>query len=77
MINKIKELLEHLRFEKRKKVSLDKCGNYCLCPRCGDILNDQAHCVDTDLVRYVCGCGCQSTFNFDIGPCPILVKENK
>lgn len=75
MLEWIRSWIEKRRLERRKIRSLRTCGNYCLCPRCGDVLNDQAECTDTDLVRYVCGCGHRSAFNFDVCPFPLLIEE--
>jgi len=66
------------RLEKsREEKILEQCGCVCKCPGCGDPLNDQADCTDTDLVRYTCNkCGDTCAFNFDIAPVPILVERN-
>jgi hypothetical protein len=60
----------------RKTKSLEKCGCVCYCPGCSDILNDQADCTDTDLVRYTCNtCGTKSEWTFDAAPWPMLLKK--
>lgn len=59
----------------RQEKILAKCGCICYCPQCKDILQDQAYCTVTDLVRYTCSCGYESVFNFDIAPVPILWDE--
>lgn len=71
LVNKKVKEINHRR---REKEVIKKCMCICICPSCGDILNDQAECIDTDLVRYTCRCGHKSGFNFDICPIPILVE---
>lgn len=62
--------------EKREDKVLRQCGCICYCPECKDILNDQAECTDTDLVRYICSnCGAGSEWNFDVFPFPLLSKN--
>lgn len=64
------------KYQRREQKVIKTCGCICYCPSCKDILNDQADCTDTDYVRYKCNtCGHNSVFSFDIGPCPILMKE--
>ncbi len=77
IITYIRGLIEAHRLKKREDKVLKDCGCSCKCPKCGDILNDQAECTDTDLVRYICGCGHKSEWNFDIAPVPILMKGGK
>jgi len=74
IITYIRGLIEAHRLKKREDKVLKDCGCFCRCPKCKDILNDQAECTDTDLVRYICGCGHKSEWNFDIAPVPILMK---
>jgi hypothetical protein len=67
------------RIKRRRSIDsiIKRCGCVCFCPKCKEPLNDQADCVDTDLVRYHCNaCGTDSEWNFDIAPCPILVTSN-
>jgi len=61
--------------KRRERKVLGECGCACYCPSCKDILNDQADCTDTDLVRYKCNsCGAESKWDFDTFPCPVVVK---
>ena len=60
---------------KRKKDIMKSCGCICYCPKCNDILNDQADCLDFNFVYYHCNvCGHDSVWNFDIAAMPILLK---
>ena len=71
----LKENIINFFTKNRKKNIIKTCGCICICPGCGDYLNDQAECTDTDLVRYKCNiCGMNSEWNFDIAPVPILLK---
>ena len=75
MWNIIQRAVERYKGRKRKERLLRLCGCVCFCPNCRDILQDQADCEDTDLVRYRCTtCGHRSVWNFDIAPCPILIS---
>lgn len=74
MFKFLKKLFTKTRFEK----VIASCGCVCYCPKCKDILNDQADCTDTDLVRYTCNtCGHKSNWNFDIAPLPILMDKKE
>jgi hypothetical protein len=64
--------------KKRMDTVLKECGCVCHCPKCYDILNDQADCRDDkeDGVFYKCNtCGTCSHWNFDIAPVPVLLRE--
>jgi hypothetical protein len=74
--NYIKKCQEKNWAKKRYDDILSKCGCVCYCPSCKDILNDQADCTDTDLVRYTCTCGTKSEWNFDICPFPVIIRVN-
>ena len=40
-------------------------------------VSDKGH-GDKNVVKYKCSrCGCKSEWNYDIAPCPILIKEQK
>jgi len=71
------QIIPNIARKKREDKVLKDCGCSCKCPKCGDILNDQAECTDTDLVRYICECGHKSEWNFDIAPVPVLMKGGK
>ena len=63
----------------RERKVLNECGCICYCPRCKDVLNDQAACGETTrgTVFYFCNsCGCLSEWSFDIAPCPLLLTHN-
>lgn len=55
---------------------MGKQTTFCYCPVCHNELcsDPKTSCVDTDLVRYVCGqCGARSGFLFD-APVPLLME---
>lgn len=78
MIEWIVEKLTVYKRKKREKKVLYDCGCVCFCPHCGDILNDQAECVDdfeAQKVYYMCmTCEELSTWTFDAAPVPILLN---
>ena len=63
------------RKETREEEVIRRCGCVCYCPSCKDILNDQADCTDTDLVRYKCNtCGAKSVWTFDAIPGALFLR---
>jgi len=66
------------RFIKLRKF-IRKQRIFCWCPICGENLcSNKSFKQDIDLVRYECSnCGCRSSWNFDIAPAPILIKNDK
>lgn len=53
---------------------------YCYCPICdNELVGSDSFVHDKpDDVRYVCSnCGCESSWNFDIAPAPILMKAQR
>lgn len=72
----IRSMIRKYKHKAREKKVLKSCGCACYCPSCKDILNDQADCTDTDLVRYKCNtCGHKSEWNFDICMIPIEMSS--
>lgn len=58
----------------------NKCGCLCRCPECDSPLNNQTVKEVRDFIYYKCKCGCESKWDFDIAPAPILfssVKQTK
>lgn len=73
----LRRLVVRWREKRRERQVIEKCGCVCYCPKCKDILNDQADCTDTDLVYYHCNtCGEDSRWTFDAAPCPILLSSH-
>ena len=66
--------LQRFWFARREAFVLRECGCTCLCPGCGDILNDQAFVegVEGDEVIYRCQCGTLSRWDFR-APVPLLL----
>lgn len=72
----IKECIKSWKHKRREKKVINTCGCVCYCPHCKDILNDQADCTDTDLVRYTCNtCGKKSEWDFDVCMIPMVVSK--
>ena len=64
--------LQRWRERRRYRRVLKACGCVCYCPQCGDILNDRADLLPSDLlVTYRCPCGQISVWDF-AAPAPIL-----
>ena len=66
-----------LFYKNRKTKVLNECGNVCHCPKCRDILNDQAEWIpfnDEGEGQYRCTkCNYKSTWHFGIAPVPIYI----
>lgn len=64
---------------KRERDVIAACGCMCFCPKCNDILNDQAEWVNDDTDDghgfYSCLCGHISEWHFGIAPVPILLNK--
>lgn len=64
--------------KKHEAEVLEACGCVCFCPKCHDILNDQAEWIpdETDDGRgiYSCSCGHQSDWHFGVAPVPVLLN---
>lgn len=77
MLSGIKRMWKHHQEKNREKKIVKDCRCLCICPGCSEPLNDQADCIDTDLVRYKCNkCGDTCAFNFNVAPVPILWERN-
>lgn len=78
--SKIKKFFKRLfKVEKsRENTVLDACGCICICPKCNNILNDQAtwkYLDNEGLGEYNCKCGYISRWDFDMAPVPILMEN--
>ena len=76
--SKFESFLKSWLHKRREKRVLDTCGCACYCPNCKEILNDQADCEDTDLVRYKCNkCNAESEWDFDKYMVPVVVNRGE
>jgi hypothetical protein len=61
----------------REEIVLEKCGCWCKCPSCMNILNDTSECEklnDEGLYEYTCvECSFKSKFHFGIAPLPLYM----
>ena len=75
----IRNWIKKYKANKREEKVLKNCGCACYCPKCKDILNDQAKCEkiekdDNLWIYYTCNsCGNKSKWNFDILPLPLCL----
>jgi len=77
MFQRIKDMYKSWKYRRRVRRVSYLCGCCCYCPKCDDILNDQAKVdvVKTHGIVYTCSCGHTSHWRFDLAPVPLLVDE--
>lgn len=67
------------KWSRRERDVIQTCGCVTYCPKCHDILNDQAYWLESNgegLGTYKCRlCGNVSEWNFGIAPGPILIRS--
>ena len=77
MLEKIKNLIEKFKTNKRERKVKKACGNICYCS-CGEVLNDNSKCVmiGDAIYNYECAnCGKHAVFHFGIAPGPIYLED--
>lgn len=83
MFNWLRDRLVRRKAERvakaRKQKVMEECGCACRCPKCNDILNDQAVWVADSTGdghgEYICSCGHVSEWHFGLAPIPILLDN--